>query len=84
MAQDEIDQVPKLDLGPPPQRKADFSIVGTKAVDLLDELVSHLKGVNDHKQAVLRMMGIFEAAMDKQILIQGEEGEPLVVQGLWK
>lgn len=84
MSQEIPDEVPGIELAPAPQRRAEITIMGDDAVDLLDKLVSHMKGVNTQKFAILRMMGIFEAAVGKQIMIKGEEGEPLVVRDLWK
>lgn len=80
----EQDVVPTTAFGAPPPKHVEISIVGNDAVRMLEEIVSNLVGVNDHKGAVLRMIGVFHAAIGKSVLVQEGDSEPLVVQGLWR
>ena len=79
-----VDNVPAVSLGAPPQQHTDIQIVGDEAVKMLRDLVSHLDGVSDEKGAILRMIGIFHAAVGRSILIQEAGSPPQQVKGLWR
>lgn len=82
--QPDVDPVPAVQWGAPPQAKADIQIVGNDAVQMLDDLVQSLANVTDQKGAILRMIGIFHAAIGEEVLVQELGGEPRAVQGLWR
>lgn len=84
MTQETPDTVPQAGLAPQPQQKAEIAIVGDQAVKMLDDIVSNLKDVSTQKGAVLRMIGIFQEAIGKELLIKGSNEEPLSVQDLWQ
>ena len=84
MSEPTIDVVPSTALGAAPQATADIHIVGNEAVEMLNALAGHLAGVADPKGAVLRMIGIFHAAIGRDLLVQERGGEARMVQDLWR
>lgn len=90
MSQENPDTVPEANLTPPAQKTANIMIVGNEAVQMLDDIVASLKGtetlkgVDAQKYAVLRMIGIFKAAIGQEILIKEPDKEPLSVPNLWR
>jgi len=78
-----LDEVPAVTLVDRSQKFVDIHIVGDAPVEMLDDLVSEMKGISDPKGAVLRMIGIFHVARGATILVQRENEDPRVVEGVW-